>query len=104
MRTKGRLEPYQIRWEEATKVEFVQLIQAYDRLLSINGAINKLVDWAIKEHWLPGYERHSLKKVMEVATGDYKASASSPNKKGLDNPPSSMVNNKNERKVQHESI
>lgn len=41
------------------------LIEDYDVLLSTNNAILKLMDWAIKEHWIPGYERKE--KVLDNA-------------------------------------
>jgi hypothetical protein len=61
MKTPSRYKgiPYQLRWEEEIKEGFNKLVKSYDPLLSINKAIVKLIMFAIKENWLPGYERHS---------------------------------------------
>lgn len=50
-------DPFQIRWERRVRVEFEELVKAYDPLLSLNNAILKLIFFAIMNNWLPGYER-----------------------------------------------
>ena len=50
-------EPFQIRWPKDVKDSFERLVEDYDSHLSVNNAIQKLVEYALHSHWLPGYEK-----------------------------------------------
>lgn len=54
--------PFSLNLKVKHMVALRQLIEAYDPLMSTNIAILKMIDWAIKEHWIPGYERKPLDK------------------------------------------
>lgn len=45
------------RMAPQTLERFDDLIKTYDPYMSRTEAINKLIDWALKEFWLPGYQR-----------------------------------------------
>lgn len=51
-----------------------RVIEDYDSLLSTNAAIVKLIDWAIKEHWLPGYEKKPNNGLDKANKKGYKVS------------------------------
>lgn len=53
--TDYRGRHFQIRWEPEVKKAFKRLIEDYDAHLSFNAAIQKLVEYAIENHVLPGY-------------------------------------------------
>ena len=52
-----RKKPKQFKWDMETEGLFMELATAYDETLSINMAILKLIKQAIKDWYLPGYER-----------------------------------------------
>lgn len=49
--------PKQFHWYADEKEKFTSLVETYDPHLAVNAAILKLIQWAIQEHWLPGYIR-----------------------------------------------
>lgn len=60
IKTERNKKPFQIWWEEATKQEFKALVDRYDPLMPIAVAVLKLVQHAIKDHYLPGYIRKEM--------------------------------------------
>lgn len=47
----------QLRWEISLRDEFYRLIEDYDPTMSAHDALIKLVQRAIKDWYIPGYER-----------------------------------------------
>lgn len=56
-KTARKKKPKQIFWDYETEKSFLELIAAYDEELDAAKAIIKLIKQAVKDWYLPGYER-----------------------------------------------
>lgn len=62
----SKRKPFQIYWDDETRVKFEDLIQRVDPLLPRNVAVLKLILDAIAQGALPGYEKKPLTpKIVE---------------------------------------
>lgn len=61
--------PFQFYWSTEVSEDFRRLVNDVDSLLTVSKAIQRLVLYAIKENWLPGYERQP-KRVKDGDRGD----------------------------------